>query len=92
MKTRPTAEEHEQIGSRLNAIHSELQSLHVFLDGKYPRTERFVQLVESATRAVDKARCEGDNAACREHSGEFSTHWYYGTPGRAREVKAVTSQ
>lgn len=77
-KTRLTAAEHQDVGARLKAVHNQLVELSVFLDGKYPHSERFVRLVESASRAVDKARCEGDNAACREHPNEFDTRWYYG--------------
>lgn len=78
MKTRPTAEEHQQVGQRLNTVHEELVSLLVFLDRKYPHSDPFIQLLERAVRAVDKARCQGDNAACREHPNTFDTCWYYG--------------
>ncbi|WP_136246014.1 hypothetical protein [Mycobacterium intracellulare] len=78
MKTRSTAEEHRWVGGKVNAIHHELQGLLVFLDSKYPHSDRYVRLVHKALRAVDELRCEGDNAACRDEPEQFDTCWYYG--------------
>lgn len=74
---------------RPKAIHSELLHLSVFLGNSYPRSDAFVRAVDKALKAVDAAKCDGDNAACRDHPEQFSTRWYYGSAPALADVMAL---
>ncbi|HBF84961.1 MAG TPA: hypothetical protein DD420_35045 [Streptomyces sp.] len=88
-KPKLTADEHADLGKRLAAVRNELQVLEVQLGNAYPRSgpqAAPARNLEKARKAIDKARCDLENALFHEHPEQAQTTVYY--PPRESWAKA----
>lgn len=80
MKPRLTLAEHVEMGQALARVRDELTHRRVQLVNAYPKSGPEgvpAQRLAAALEAVDKARCELDNALFREYPEEGETTVYY---------------
>lgn len=81
MKPRFTPEQHVEVGKRLGDARFVIATLATELANAYPHNSAAVRLAHSATRTLDKLRCELDSVSAREMTAEqWSPLIYYGNP------------
>lgn len=94
-KSRPTLDEHTELGSVLAGLRDELQRCATQLRNAYPQSGPEAQPARKLTdafKAVDEARSLLENALYREYPQEATTHIYYPQPeDRAAVIIPVPS-
>lgn len=80
-KTRPTKEDHIELGKDLARLHADLQSWSVWLSWKYPRNHQAVVQLHKAVDALSRAKSEMDNEVHKQFLGtpefDYVRYWYY---------------
>ncbi|WP_354402658.1 hypothetical protein [Streptomyces sp. PvR018] len=82
-KSKPTLDEHQDLGRRLASIRDELSRIQVQLSGAYPQTGSAslpARKLIKAREAIDEARSALDNAVFAEHPEGAETTVYYPHP------------
>lgn len=79
-KSRPTLDQHAELGRTLAGLRDELQHRVTQLRNAYPQTGPEAlpaRKLTEACKAIDEARDLLENALYREHPQEAATHVYY---------------
>lgn len=82
-KSKPTLDEHRDLGRRLAGIRDELARIQVQLSGAYPQTGPAslpARKLIKAREVVDEARSALDNAVFAEYPDDAETTVYYPHP------------